>query len=66
VAELRALLMAAGFLLTATHGAEKLYFGGGFMHLLERVALALSQQLRERMKRLVIIAMRPNGNPRPR
>jgi SAM-dependent methyltransferase len=66
VAELRELLMSAGFRLTATHGAEKLYFGGGLMHLLERVALTLSQPLRERMKRLLIIAMNPSGNSRSR
>ena len=59
VAELRELLTSVGLQVTERHGAEKLYFGGGLMHLLERVALALSQHLRERMKRLIIIAMRP-------
>jgi hypothetical protein len=63
VAELRELLTSVGLQVTERHGAEKLYFGGGLMHLLERVALALSQHLRERMKRLIIIAMSPSGPP---
>lgn len=65
VTELRELLTAVGFRVTQTHGAEKLYFGGGLMHLFERLALAVSQRLRERMKRLVIIAVSSDGEPRP-
>ena len=65
VAELRELVTSVGFQVTGRHGAEKLYFGGGVMHLLERVALALSQHLRERMKRVIIIAVSPSGTPPP-
>jgi ubiquinone/menaquinone biosynthesis C-methylase UbiE len=57
VAELGELLTSVGFRSIAMHGGDKLYFGGGLMHQLERLALVLSRRLRQKMKRLIVIAV---------
>ncbi len=59
VAELEELITRAGFSVHSVHGAENLYFGGGPLHLLEKIALTVWPRLQRRMKRAIVLAQKP-------
>lgn len=59
VSEVEALLIKTGFRIDKVRGGENLYFGGGLLHALEKVALAVYPPLYRRMKRMVLLAQKP-------
>jgi ubiquinone/menaquinone biosynthesis C-methylase UbiE len=59
VAEFEAALGEAGFQVRKVRGGERLYFGGGLPHLLERIALLVYPALHRRMKRMILLSQKP-------
>jgi len=59
VAEITGFIQQAGFELKRITGAENLYFGGGILRLLEKLALRLCPPLQRRMKRALYLARKP-------
>jgi ubiquinone/menaquinone biosynthesis C-methylase UbiE len=56
VAEITGFIQQAGFELKRITGAENLYFGGGILRLMEKLALRLCPPLQQRMKRALYLA----------
>ncbi|HVR36371.1 MAG TPA: methyltransferase domain-containing protein [Methylomirabilota bacterium] len=59
VSEIEAFLTRAGFEVRLVRGGERLYFGGGPLHLLEKIAMTLFPVLQRRMKRMMLLAQKP-------
>ncbi len=59
VTEVTGFINKAGFELKRITGAENLYFGGGILRLLEKLALKICPPLQRRMKRAIYLARKP-------
>ncbi len=60
-AEIQALLRTAGFIPRKVRGGENLYFGGGILRELEKLALILAPRLHEKSKRLIVLSTKENS-----
>lgn len=59
VAEVSSFIKMAGFEIRNVTGAENLYFGGGVLRLLEKLAIKIFPPLQRRMKRALYLASKP-------
>jgi len=59
IAEVTGFLKEAGFELQCIRGGENLYFGGGILRLVEKLAVAVWPRLQQRMKRAIFLARKP-------